>query len=65
MLLSCPFCGERISAKPPEPGRHKPRCPKCRTKFLLIVPADPRETYQVRKLPESDERGAGESEPTA
>ena len=38
MAIACPLCNQRINLKASKPGRFRPRCPRCRQLFLLIVP---------------------------
>ncbi len=40
MAILCPYCGLNIELTGVKPGRFSPRCPKCREKFVLIVPLD-------------------------
>jgi len=41
LVTLCPSCQHSISFKEAKPGRYTPKCPKCSTKFLLVVPNDP------------------------
>ncbi len=40
MSVLCPYCGLTIELTGVKPGRFSPRCPKCREKFVLIIPQD-------------------------
>ncbi|MGL6097792.1 MAG: protein kinase domain-containing protein, partial [Fimbriiglobus sp.] len=51
MLIPCPNCKAQISGKLPKPGRYTPKCPKCGSQFLLIVPDSPDATVQVKAVP--------------
>ncbi|HEX5102162.1 MAG TPA: hypothetical protein VFV87_00015 [Pirellulaceae bacterium] len=57
MAIHCPYCRHKMALKDAKPGKYKPKCAKCGTRFLLTVPADGAEPVseaiiQELRLPE-------------
>ena len=52
MSIPCPKCRSLLNPKGLKPGQFKPKCPKCGTVFLMVVPEDPDGTILARLIPE-------------
>ena len=52
MSIPCPKCRSPLNPKGLKPGQFKPKCPKCATVFLTVVPEDPDGTILAKLIPE-------------
>ena len=52
MSIPCPKCRSPLNPKGLKPGQFKPKCPKCATVFLMVVPEDPDGTILAKLIPE-------------
>jgi eukaryotic-like serine/threonine-protein kinase len=62
MSVACPKCHSALNVKGLKPGQFKPKCPKCGTTFVLVVPEDIDGTILAKMLPE---KPAAKAAPTA
>lgn len=59
MSVLCPYCSLVIELKGARPGRFSPRCPRCKEKFILLVPRDGEGHPEAMSLREASESAAG------
>jgi serine/threonine protein kinase len=52
MSVACPKCRSALNVKGLKPGQFKPKCPKCGTTFVLVVPESADGTMLAKLLPE-------------
>jgi eukaryotic-like serine/threonine-protein kinase len=50
MSISCPYCTTVLNPKGLKPGTFQPSCPKCKEKFILIVPTEDGADPITRKI---------------
>jgi hypothetical protein len=50
VAIQCPLCSHAMAVKGAKAGRYSPTCSNCKTKFLLIVPADPAQSPTAQPL---------------
>lgn len=53
MSVACPKCRSGLNVKGLKPGQFKPKCPKCGTTFVLVVPDSPDGTILAKLIPDN------------
>lgn len=58
MSVLCPYCSLNIELKGARPGRFTPKCPRCREKFVLLIPPEGVDHARAISLADASETAA-------